>query len=146
MQVKPSFNKPDSYQFFHHGRLVFATCMAVLAMACSGDGRPAGALRQVSQPKAPLINERQYVTGEMVAHIALPGVPRNFAMQGTALYAFLNQQGLATVDISDPEAPRLASHLPGSESRPISDQHSYFAGLAEPKRLVAADRQQGVSI
>lgn len=132
------------------GLLACALLMASLA-ACSGDDhRPSGALRMIQAPQPP--TSGVYVTGQMVAHLGLPGTPRNFALFGSTLYVFMNQDGLAVVDISNPAAPRLAGFLAGPP--PADSQHKqqkggglkghyFFGGLAEPGRLLVADRWRG---
>lgn len=133
------------------GGLWLAAALALAACGKDNHGRPTGALRVLHSPRPPASG--LYMTAEKVAELRLPAVPRSMVLDGSALYVFLNQQGLATVDVSDMAHPRLASHLPGPPkglaraddlTHAVEQQHHYcYSGLAEPGRLLVADRWRG---
>lgn len=123
--------------------------MGLLAACPASPGRPNGALREIHSPQAPGAGDLEageYVTGRCVARLGLPGIARSFTVAGNVLYAFMNQAGLAAIDISNPEAPRLACHIPGPAGRERPTGGYYYAGLVEPGRLLVADRVGGLAV
>ncbi len=122
-------------------------CLVAIALvmfsACDAN-RPSGALREIHDATAP--TQGPYITFEPVAALSLAGIPRHFALNGNALYAFQNEFGLTTLDISDPARPVVTSHLAGKPGRPTPGTHRYYSGLVDGRRLLAADRAHGLAL
>lgn len=115
----------------------------ILVSACDSN-RPGGALREIHDVAAP--TKGPFVTFEPVAALHLAGIPRNFTLNGDALYSFQNEFGLTTLDVSDPARPIVSSHLEGKPGRPTPGTHRYFSGIIDGERLLCADRAHGLAI
>ena len=83
---------------------------------------------------------------ERVASMELPGWPRNFVLNGDALYVFMNEAGLATIDLSDPAAPRAVEFVRGSGSRIDEGEHHFYDGRLYGDEIVVADRHHGLTL
>ncbi|MEN6627072.1 MAG: hypothetical protein ABFD69_12680 [Candidatus Sumerlaeia bacterium] len=125
-----------------HAQICLAIA-AILLVACN-DGRPAGNLRRMHEVAAP--KQGPYVTIEPIGAVNLNGVPRHMTLNGGVLYAFLNEYGLATLDVSDAAHPVLTSHLAGKPGHVTPGTHRYFMGLVDGGRMFAADRYHGLAL
>ncbi len=128
-------------RFFQLRLLLVLLAMALLG-ACGG--QPDGRLRRVHSA-LPAPADRPTLALEPVADLDLPGIPRSLLVSGDALYVFMNQEGLATVDLTNPGRPRLVGHLAGNDDKIVPGKHLYYSGRIDGERLVVADRHYGIT-
>ncbi|MCE5229358.1 hypothetical protein LLG95_07150 [bacterium] len=114
----------------------------VFLSACDRN-RPGGNLREIEDAVAPV--KGPCVTFEPTAALHLNGVPRHMTLNGSALYVFLNEYGLTTLDLADAARPKIASHLEGKSGLVTPGTHRYFSGIVDGKRLLVADRYHGLA-
>lgn len=123
--------------------LHFCLAIALFVLASCNDGRPAGNVRKIHEPVAP--RQGPYVTVEPVGSVRLAGAPRHMKLKGNVLYAFLNEYGLATLDLADRAHPAVTSELAGQPGRIKPGTHRYFSGVVDGDRLLVADRYHGLA-
>lgn len=113
-------------------------------LACSDYLAPTERLRLMALPEQP--DPSRYFQAERIAQLQLPGVPRSLTMNGSILYAFLLDQGIAVIDTSDPADMEMVYHVP---SRPGYLQkgvnHYYYQGLVDGDRMLVVNRHHGLS-
>lgn len=108
-------------------------------------GRPDGSLRQVAS-----VEVRDAASPalrlEPVGEAELPASAVSLTIASNALHACLAGSGLATYDLADPRHPALTQRLEGMTRPDDPRAHVFLSLIAEPGRLVVADRVRGVAV
>lgn len=124
-----------------------AAALAIVGgMAClRGGGRPDGTLRVIaSVPRDPAPASDFRIT--RLGETALPSSAISLTAAGDVVYVAMSLQGMATVDVSDPSAPRTIWHQEGLVDPEDRGARVVLEVRAEADRLLVADRLQGLSV
>lgn len=125
--------------------LLLGSLVAVASFFVPDAGRPDGNLRELDPIR---LTGPPAAEGEILARMTLPGRPLDVRLLGDALYASLAVRGMATVDVAEPESPRLVGTLEGMRDPEDAEGNVVVSTFADElgRRLYVFDRRFGLSL
>ena len=121
----------------------FPVLLCLTILGCSPDDGPDGRLRRIATFLPPAGGD--YIKGELIGELSLPGIPRHLDLNGGALYAYLNMYGLSVIDVAEPAQPHIATHLTQPQGDKPDEPPYYYNGLLEKDRILVIDRTLGLT-